>query len=29
MTYPYQTANEEYEILWDRYCDAVFAGTVE
>ena len=21
--------HEEYEILWDRYCDAVFAGTVE
>ena len=21
--------HEEYEILWDRYCDAVFAGMVE
>ena len=21
--------HEEYELLWDRYCDAVFAGTVE
>ena len=21
--------HEEYEILWNRYCDAVFAGTVE